>query len=280
MRLPAWHLHADAWLLAILLLGAYRLALSRMAPRWAPPGERPATRGQVTAFTLGVVTILAASTWPIHDLAEGYLLSVHMVQHLLLSLVAPPLLLMGTPPWLMRRVVAGPLRWILRRLGRPFIALVLFNAVIVLTHWPLVVDLALRYHAFHFAVHAVLFGSAMLMWWQVLSPLAEYPALSYPGRMLYLFLQSVVPTVPASFLTFGTGVIYPFYEAAPRIWGMTALTDQLIAGLTMKLVGGLILWTSIAVYFFRWWREEQSEGWDALQFRDVERDIRAEMTRR
>jgi hypothetical protein len=61
---------------------------------------------------------------------------------------------------------------------------------------------------------------------------------------------------------------------------MSALTDQLIAGLTMKLVGGLILWTCIAVYFFRWWREEQSEGWDALQFRDVERDIRAEMTRR
>jgi hypothetical protein len=69
------------------------------------------------------------------------------------------------------------------------------------------------------------------------------------------------------------------YATFPRIWGIDPLTDQLIAGLVMKLVGGAILWTVIAVIFFHWGREESSEGWDALKFRNVEREIRAGMGR-
>lgn len=97
--------------------------------------------------------------------------------------------------------------------------------------------------------------------------------------MLYLFLQSIVPTVPASFLTFGSRPLYPIYETFPRLWGLSALTDMRIAGLTMKILGGLILWSVIAVLFFRWYQEEQTEGWDALRWRDVERDARARMLR-
>lgn len=281
MSLPPFHLHPDVLLLAVALEGSYLFALARLGPQVRAPGEPPATPGQRVAFGLGVLTILIASSWPIHDLAEGYLLSVHMGQHLLLSLVAPPLLIMGTPTWLTRRLLRPrPLRWVMRRFGRPLPALILFNAVLVLTHWPLVVDWSLGNHLAHFGVHALIFGSSLLMWWQVLSPLPELPALSYPGRMLYLFLQSLLPTVPASFLTFGSTVIYPFYAEAPRIWAVSPLTDQLIAGLMMKLVGGLILWGAIAVFFFRWWSEEQSEGWDALQWRDVEREIRSELSKR
>ncbi|MBA3552083.1 MAG: cytochrome c oxidase assembly protein [Actinobacteria bacterium] len=281
MSLPPFHLHPDVLLLAAALEGSYLLALARLAPPPTTTGEPSASGAQRAAFTLGVLTVLAASSWPIHDLAEGYLLSVHMGQHLLLSLVAPPLLIMGTPTWLARRLLRPrPLKWAMRRFGRPLSALILFNAVLVLTHWPLVVDWALGYHLAHFGVHALIFGSSLLMWWQVLSPLPELPALSYPGRMLYLFLQSLLPTVPASFLTFGSTVIYPFYAAAPRIWAVSPLTDQLIAGLMMKLVGGLILWGAIAVFFFRWWSEEQSEGWDALAWRDVEREVRSELSKR
>jgi putative membrane protein len=113
----------------------------------------------------------------------------------------------------------------------------------------------------------------------VLSPLPELPALSRPGQLLYLFFQSLAPTIPASFLTFGTEPLYPVYAAFPRIWGIDVLTDQLIAGLVMKLVGGAILWGVITVIFFRWGHEEQTEGWDALKFRNVERDIRAGVDR-
>ena len=71
-----------------------------------------------------------------------------------------------------------------------------------------------------------------------------------------------------------TEPLYPIYATFPRIWGMDALTDQLIAGLVMKIVGGAILWVVIATIFFRWGREETTEGWEALRFRDVEREIR------
>jgi putative membrane protein len=113
----------------------------------------------------------------------------------------------------------------------------------------------------------------------VLSPLPEMPPLPAPGQMLYLFLESLAPTIPASFLTFGTHPLYPVYEGFPRIWGMSVLTDQLVAGLIMKLVGGMILWGVIAVVFFRWGRREERDGFDALRYTDVEREIRAEMSR-
>jgi putative membrane protein len=280
VRIPPFHLHLDVLLVVTVLEGGYLWAIRRLGPRDLPAGEPAASRRQVAWFTTGVLTILLASEWPIHDLSERYLFSVHMVQHTLISLVAPPMLLLGMPAWLLRKLLSPrPVYAVLRRLTRPLIALVLFNGVIVLTHWPALVNAMLEHHMLHLVGHTVLFGSATLMWWPVVSPLPEMPTLSYPGRMLYLFLQSIVPTVPASFLTFGSKPLYSFYEHAPRIWGWSALTDQTVAGLIMKLVGGLILWSVIGFVFFKWYLVEQREGWDELQFRDVEREIRSELSR-
>ena len=289
MRLPPWHVHADVLLLAIALEAGYLWAISRLdGGSGAGSGNPQAARGrlasrrQVTWYTSGVAVIAVASSWPIHDLAEGYLFSVHMVQHMLISLVAPPMLLLGMPPQLLRKLISPrPFHWLVRNLARPFIAMVLFNLVIVVTHWPPVVNAMLEHHPLHFFGHAVLFGTATLMWWPVVGPLPELPVLSYPGRMLYLFLQSIVPTVPASFLTFGSQPLYHFYATVPRIWGISVLTDQLIAGLIMKLGGGAVLWGVITAVFFRWYGQERSsEGWDALKWRDVEQEIRSELSRR
>jgi len=282
MRLPAWHAHPDVWLLVIILEGAYLWALSRWRPAPMPGSEHdePAvTRRQITWYTIGVAAIWVASDWPIHDIAERYLFSVHMFQHMLISLVAPPLLLLGIPSWLLRRLIAPrPVNWAVRNLARPFYALVIFNAVIVFTHWPVVVDGVLAHHAIHFLSHVLLFGAAMLMWWPVVSPLPEMPTLSYPGRMVYLFLQSIVLTVPASFLTFGSSPLYHFYEHVPRLWSVSVMTDQQVAGLIMKLGGGAILWGTLAVVFFRWFAQEE-KGWDALAWHGVERDVRARFGR-
>jgi putative membrane protein len=282
MRLPPWHAHPDVWLLVIVLEGAYLWAVSRWRPEPMPGSEHdePAvTRRQITWYTLGVVAVWAASDWPIHDIAERYLFSVHMFQHMLISLVAPALLLLGMPSWLLRRVIAPrPINWAVRTLARPFFALVIFNAVIVFTHWPVVVDGVLGHHSLHFLSHALLFGAAVLMWWPVVSPLPEMPTLSYPGRMVYLFLQSIVPTVPASFLTFGSSPLYHFYEHVPRLWSVSVMTDQQIAGLIMKLGGGAILWSVLAVVFFKWFALEQ-KGWDALAWHGVERELRARFGR-
>lgn len=271
-----WHPHIDAWLLVAALAGGYWLALRRLTPAGAQgPGAQPrATRRQVVAFALGIAALWIAADWPVHDVAEGSLYSVHMVQHLLIAMAAAPLILIGTPAWLARKILGrGRLLGLARALSRPLVALVIFNGVLVFTHWPLVVEAGIRNEAAHFGTHALIFFSALLMWTPVLSPLLEVPRLSYPGGMLYLFLQSLVPTVPASFLTFGSRPLYHVYETLPRLGGISALADQRAAGLIMKIVGGAILWTVIAVLFFRWATMEQTEGVDALEWRDVTRDL-------
>ena len=114
----------------------------------------------------------------------------------------------------------------------------------------------------------------------VLSPLPEIPRLALPVRAAYLFLQSVVPTVPASFLTFGSAPLYKYYVGLPHIWGLSTLEDQQVAGLIMKLAGGAILWGFITVIFFRWHDREQQTGWDPLQLRQVEREVTSELSKR
>jgi putative membrane protein len=264
-RFPSWHTHPDVW----LLLGGLAL-LYVWASRATPP-----TRRQATTFAAGLVALLVASDWPVHDLAEGYLYLVHMVQHLLFSLVAPPLLILGLPaPMLNRLLGNGRRRAVVRQLTRPVAALLIFNAVMVASHWPVWVDATLRHHPLHFAAHAVLLVAGFIMWMPVVSPLEDMPQLHPLAKMLYLFLQSILPTVPASFLTFGTTPLYHYYEHVPRLWGLSALTDQQIAGVIMKVIGGLYLWLVIVVVFFRWYAREEDRGdSDVLTWDQVEREL-------
>jgi putative membrane protein len=172
-----------------------------------------------------------------------------------------------------------PLFVAFRFLTRPVVALVLFNGLLLFTHWPEIVRISVTSELAHFSLHLALFGAAMIAWWPVMSPLVELPSLSPPGQIMYLFIQSLAPTIPASFLTFGHTLLYPVYGTFPRIWGISALTDQLIAGLFMKIVGGLILWGFIAVIFFRWHAREARDGWDALALREVEHELRSGVSR-
>jgi putative membrane protein len=277
MRVPPFHVHLDVLLLFGSIAAAYLVACRRHDARTGTL----TTRRRKTLFLSGIGVLAVGASWPIHDLAERYLYSIHMTQHLLFSLVAPPLLIAGAPVWMIRPFLRPkPVARAFRLLTRPLPALALFNGALLFTHWPEVVDASVRSEWVHFGLHVLLVGTALLMWWPVVSRLPEMPPLSSPGQMLYLFLQSLAPTIPASFLTFGDHLLYPVYGTFPRIWGMSALTDQLVAGLIMKLVGGAILWTFIAAIFFRWFeRERREEGWDASRYAGVEREIRAGMTR-
>jgi putative membrane protein len=269
-----WHPHPDIWLAMTLPLVGYFSAIRRLGPRFVGPGEVPATRRQKSSFVLGVAILWIASDWPIHELAEHSMYWVHMIQHLLQALVAPPLLLVGVPAWMARAILRPRLLLrLVRMLARPIPALLLFNAVIALIHWPEVVNLMVRLELAHLGFHLLIVGTALLMWMPVFSPLLEIPRLPYPLQMLYLFLQSLLPTVPASFMTFADTPLFDAYVRLPRPWGMSAVTDQMLAGLTMKIVGGLILWAVIAYVFFKWYRQEEREGSDALQWRDMEREL-------
>ena len=136
------------------------------------------------------------------------------------------------PAWLLRRLLRPrPVATAFGFLTRPLVALIVLQRLLLFVHWPAVVELSVRSERLHFGLHVMLVSTALLMWWPVMSPLPEYPPLPAPGQMLYLFLQSLAPTIPASFLTFGDHLLYPVYATFPRIWGICALTDQLIAGL-------------------------------------------------
>jgi putative membrane protein len=270
--MPPFNPHVDVVLILGSVVAAYLI--------WARRHERDT--GEVTTahvrrlFLIGMGVLFVGSMWPLHDLAERVWYTAHMVQHLLFTLVAAPMLVAGIPAWMWRKILSPP--WVARiwqKVTRPLVATLIFNSVLLFTHWPAIVDAAVVDEPLHFLLHVVMVGSAIIMWWPIMSPLPELPPLTPPVQMLYLFIQGLVPMIPASFLTFSHQPLYPVYETFPRVFGISALTDQLVAGLSMKLLGTMIFWGFTTAIFFRWGRRERVEGWDALALRDVEADLRA-----
>jgi putative membrane protein len=269
---PAWAPHPEVWLLVGALAAGYALAIKRLGPRLAPTGSAVVTRFQIATFSGGLFAMWVASDWPIHDLGERYFFWVHMVQHTTYAIIAAPLLLMGTPTWLARWLLSP--RWLLhtvRYLSRLIPATIVFNLVIIVTHIPVVVDASLHHALLHFGLHALIVVSSLIVWMPLLSPLPEVPRLQPLARML--FLQSVVPTVPASFLTFGDHPLYKFYETVPRLWGLSALDDMRFAGLIMKILVGFSLWITITIIFFRWYNAEQTGSPARRVSRDLDREL-------
>ncbi len=243
------HLHPDVVALVAVLALAYWLALARLGPRLLPPGERPFTRRQARLLVGGLATLWVFSDWPVHDLAEGYLYSVHMVQHSVYALALPPLFILGTPPWLWRWLLR-PVLGAFRALVRPWVAVALFSAVTVATHLPSVVTAPVRSGPAHLGQHVALVLAAVVVWWPLLGPLPETPRLTAPvHQMVYVFCQSLVPSVVGSSLIWSQSVPYRVYEEFPRLWGIDALTDQRWAGTIMEVFeGGLLLGLMVVVF--------------------------------
>ena len=151
------------------LLAAYVFAARQRASRIR---GQPVTTRQVTLFGVGLLVIYVALASPLHDLSERYLFTAHMVQHLLLTLVAPPLVLLGIPGWM----IASLVRWRAVRdvaawLTQPLIAFALFNVAFAASHLPALYELTLDNHGAHIVEHLIFMGTAVLMWWPILSPL-------------------------------------------------------------------------------------------------------------
>ncbi|HEX5367609.1 MAG TPA: cytochrome c oxidase assembly protein [Acidimicrobiales bacterium] len=247
-----WQPHPEVWLLVggVTVLAWY--ALHVVGPKVVPEGQPAASRSQLGWLVGGVLVLWVASDWPVHDVGEEYLFFVHMTQHTLLTYVVPVLFLLATPEWLARLVLGrGRARRAYAFLARPVPAAVLFNGFLLFSHAPFVVNASVDNAVLHYLVHTVLVGTALLMWSPVVGPLPEL-RISYPGQMLYLFVISIVPTVPAGWLTFAGGAIYTAYDVPDRLWGLSITDDQQMAGVVMKLVGGGYLWLVITIRFFQW----------------------------
>jgi putative membrane protein len=200
-----------------------------------------------------LLTIFLSLNGWLHDLSDWYLFSAHMVQHLLLTLLVPPLLIAGTPGWMLRPLLRHRnIATIARVLTRPKVCFATFNLVVAAWHLPVLYNLAMARHEIHILQHLMFMASAVMLWWPILSPLPELPRLSYPLQMLYMFLTSIPMSIVAVYITYSETLLYPAYAAAPRIMSITPMEDQLIGGLIMWIPGGLVFLAVISVIFFRW----------------------------
>jgi putative membrane protein len=213
----------------------------------------------VACFGASLLILLGSLNGPIHDLSDYYLFSVHMAQHLLLTLVFPPLLILGLPGWLVTPLLRPPLvRGVARVLTHPVLAAVIFSVTIAVWHLSPYYDLMMRDHNVHIATHLMFMATATLMWWPVLSPVPDLlPRLGYGLGMLYLFLVGIPMQIVAALITLSGTVLYPWYAVAPRTWGLTPLDDQQLGGLLMWVPGNLYLFLVIGVLFLVWARENQ-----------------------
>ncbi len=242
--------HPEVWILVGFLVGAYVYMVRVIGPKAVPEGVAPVSRRNKVAFGAAMLMLWVASDWPIHDIAEEYLYSAHMLQHMALSFFLPPLALLATPTWLMRVLVGdGRLYSAVKFLTRPVIAGVTFNLVIMVTHIPLMVNESVESGPLHYSLHFVVVMSSLLMWMPVVGPLPEMQ-IGPLGKCIYLFLQSIVPTIPAAWLTFAEGTVYEAYDIPVRVFGWSAAIDQQLAGAIMKLGGGVFLWTIVVYIFF------------------------------
>ena len=245
-----FQLHVEVWVLIAFLFGAYAYAVKVIGPRLAPEGNI-VTRRQVFYFVLAMLLLWGTTDWPVHDISEEYLYSVHMVQHMSLSYFVPPLALLATPEWLFRLLVGNARTYtVVRFFARPAIAGVLFNLVVMITHIPGIVNASASNGPLHYGVHVLVVTSALLMWLPVCGPAQEL-RMSVGGMMIYMFAMSLVPTVPAGWLTFAEGSVYDHYDIPVRVWGVSVLSDQQAAGGIMKLGGSVFMWFVIIYLFFK-----------------------------
>jgi len=243
-----WDLHPSV-IIGLALLGGLYVYWGGLAAR----------RRRVASF-VGALTVLGlALNGPLHNLSDFYLFSAHMVQHLVLTLVFPPLLLYGTPAWVVRPLLRPrPVMRFARWATRPLAAGVLFSAPITLWHFPQFYEAALEHHGLHVVQHLVFIATAVIMWWPVLSPVPELPRASYAIQLLYLFALGLPMSLAGALITLADRVLYPFYESAPRMWGLTPAADQQLGGLLMWVVGTIYLWVAATVVWFRWSIREEA----------------------
>jgi cytochrome c oxidase assembly factor CtaG len=262
--------HEGSWLIiepsiamGLALLGAvylYAIGPFRERRGWADRVDRR----YVVYFMSGLLILFVSLQGPLHELGDYYLFSAHMVQHLLVTMIAPPLMLKGMPPWLIDRALArrGALP-VARLLLSPLVAFFLFNAVFAVWHAPQFYQAALGRPEVHSLEHILFIGTAFLTWWPIFSSSSLLPPLNTPLQVVYLFGQVLIPTILGALITFAPTVLYPYYAAAPRMWGVSPLLDQQIAGLIMWLGGSVIVLYFLTFRFFRWLNLDADETMEA-----------------
>jgi putative membrane protein len=240
-------------LVALLILAATYVSASLKL------GQSPTVR-QVLTFVLALLTILVAITGPLDELTRDRSFAVYIFQQMLLVFVVPPLLLFGLPGWMVRPLMLNRfVEPIARVITRPLFAFLLFAAVFTLIHYPMVCDRVCHVNPFYGDLHALLLLTGCLLWWPLLSPLPEYPRMTYPMQIMYLFLLMIPMTAVAAPITLAGSVLYVFYMGGTHPLGLTPMADQVLGGLIMWVGQGVYIMFVFTAIFYRWSRWDDQE---------------------
>lgn len=266
--------HVGSWLVIepgitmgiIVALALYLFAVGPLRERYGL-AERIAPE-QIALFVGGLLIAFVSLQGPLHELSDYYSFSAHMLQHLLVTMIMPPLLLKGLPGWLIDPVLRNRfVRPIARFVFKPAIALAPFTIIFALWHAPAFYQRALGDPLVHSVEHVLFMATALLAWWPIFTNSQEFPRLSEPAQMMYLFIESIIPTILGAIITFSDIILYEFYAAAPRVLGISALDDQQAAGLLMWLGGASIVLFVLTVRFFTWMNRDSDEALEAARLR-------------
>jgi putative membrane protein len=258
MLTSGWH-----WEVSVVI----GCALAAAGYLWLTDGR---WTSRTSVFMLGLVTLLVALVSPLHTLADGYLFSAHMLQHLALIQAVPPLLILGLPPDRLSAMFKKyrPLRRLEKLVGRPPVSWFLALATLYIWHFPALYDAAIYNHNLHIFQHLTFLATATLFWWPVLSPLEKYrfaPLLT----ILYLLAAAIVSSILGIVLSFTPALMYAGYVAPAdsegwlwtirQQWGITPLLDQQLGGLFMWTLGNPAFFVGVIIVIARWYTAAQTE---------------------
>jgi putative membrane protein len=222
--------------------------------------HRRPTIGQVAIYTIGLFALATTLIGPLDQLAKDRSFSVYIFQQMVLVFIVPSLLLSGTPDWMLRPLLLNRLvEPAARFVTRPLFAFVFFSVVFTLVHFPLVCDRVCQVHPLYGDVHTLLLFTGLLLWFPLLSPLPEYPRMSYPMQIMYIFLLTIPMTAVAAPITMAQSVLYTYYAEGPHPLGVTPMADQVLGGIIMWVGQGVYLMFVFSAIFFCWAQDDAHE---------------------
>ena len=257
--LTEWNLTPSIYVGIALIIGLYLYAVGPLRRRYRLADS--VSRRQVVVFISGMLLIFLALASPLDELGDEYLFSAHMLQHLVLTMIGPPMLLLGTPGWLIEPLLR---RRTVLRIGKaltyPAVAFLLFNVNFWLWHAPSLYNATLSDENLHIFEHLLFLITATLYWWPVFSPVEEgLPRLSLGGQILYIFLGGMPSVALGAGLTFLPPLYAPYIQQSVRAWGISPAADQQLGGLIMWVPLNIAYIVVVSVLFIRWMQQQDAK---------------------
>lgn len=257
--LTEWNLTPSIYVGIALIIGFYLYAVGPLRRRYRLADS--VSRRQIVVFISGMLLIFLALASPLDELGDEYLFSAHMLQHLVLTMIGPPMLLLGTPGWLIEPLLR---RRAVLRIGKvltyPAVAFLLFNINFWLWHAPSLYNATLSDENLHIFEHLLFLITATIYWWPVFSPVEEgLPRLSLGGQVLYIFLGGMPSVALGAGLTFLSPLYAPYIQQSVRAWGISPAADQQLGGLIMWVPLNIAYIVVVSVLFIRWMQQQDAK---------------------